>query len=71
VYPEDAEEAIVRTQYSRVWEEVTSRRLKVEEKIAGELVAKNLARLSEISTGMRTPLVFRTTLKQVSLGRSV
>ncbi|KAH9988778.1 hypothetical protein BJV74DRAFT_459602 [Russula compacta] len=52
VYREDAEKALVRAQYTRVWEECTSRRLRVEEGIAGELVAKSMVRLNEIDTGL-------------------
>ncbi|KAF8500410.1 hypothetical protein F5888DRAFT_1682008 [Russula emetica] len=51
-YGEDAEKELVRVQYSRVWEECTSRRLRVEEKVAGELVAKSLVRLNEIDAGL-------------------
>lgn len=71
VYCEDAEKALVRAQYRRVWEECTSRRLRVEEGIAGELVAKSMVRLNEIDTGTYIPLVFHTMLKQLFLDRSV
>ncbi|KAI0263034.1 hypothetical protein BC834DRAFT_828029 [Gloeopeniophorella convolvens] len=46
------ESALVRAQYARVWEECAARRLRVEEGAAGELVAKSLARLSEIDEGL-------------------
>jgi hypothetical protein len=52
VYGEDAEKALVRAQFTRVWEESTSRRLKVEHGPAGELVAKSLVRLNEIDEGI-------------------
>jgi hypothetical protein len=51
-YGEDAEKELVRAQYSRVWEECTSRKLRVEEKVAGELVAKSLVRLNDIDAGI-------------------
>ena len=51
-YGEDTEKELVRAQYSRVWEECTSKRLRVEEKVAGELVAKSLVRLNEIDAGI-------------------
>ena len=54
-YGEDAEKELVRAQYSRVWEECTSRRSRVEEQVAGELVAKSLVRLNEIDTGIPCP----------------
>ncbi|KAI9452266.1 hypothetical protein F5148DRAFT_1331820 [Russula earlei] len=50
VYREGAENELVRVQYTRVLEEYTSRRLRIEERMAGELIAKNLVRLSEIDT---------------------
>jgi hypothetical protein len=59
-YGEDAEKELVRAQYSRVWEECTSRRLRVEERVAGELVANSLVKLGEIDTGIHVflwPLV--------------
>jgi hypothetical protein len=52
VYGDDAEIALVRAQYTRVWEESTSRRLRVEHGLAGELVAKSLVRLNEIDEGI-------------------
>ncbi|KAH9959432.1 hypothetical protein BC827DRAFT_504162 [Russula dissimulans] len=52
VYKDGAETTLVRVQYTRVWEEYTSRRLRVEERVAGELVAKSLVRLNEIDTGL-------------------
>ena len=68
-YSEDAEKELVRTQYSRVWEECTSRKLRVEEKVAGELVAKSLVRLNEIDEGIRVvPLALCEMLKQISSG---
>jgi hypothetical protein len=57
VYDEDAEKELVRAQYTRVWEESTSRKLRVEEGVAGELVAKSLVRLNEIDSGIRVPLL--------------
>jgi hypothetical protein len=57
-YGEDVEKELVRVQYTRVWEESISRRLRVEEKIAGELVAKSLVRLNEIDAGICIPLTF-------------
>jgi len=52
VYRDGAEKTLVRMQYTRVWEEYTSRRLRVEERVAGELIAKSLVRLNEIDTGI-------------------
>lgn len=66
-YGEDTEKELVRAQYSRVWEECTSKRLRVEEKVAGELVAKSLVRLNEIDAGIRVPLVYCEMLKQIFL----
>jgi hypothetical protein len=63
-----AEKELVRAQYPRVWEECTSRRLRVEEKVAGELVAKSLVRLDEIDAGIRVPLVSCEMLKQILSG---
>jgi hypothetical protein len=51
VYAEDTEKELVRAQYTRVLEESTSRRLRVEG-IAGDLVAKSLVRLNEIDAGI-------------------
>ena len=56
LYNEDTEKELVRAQYTRVWEECTSRRLRVEEGIAGELVAKSLVKLNEIDSGICVPL---------------
>ena len=67
-YGEDAEKELVRTQYSRVWEECTSKRLRVGEKVAGELVAKSLVRLNEIDAGIRVPLASCEMLKQICRG---
>jgi hypothetical protein len=53
VYGKDAEKTLVCAQYTRVWEESTSKRLRVEQGLAGELVAKSLVRLNEIDAGMR------------------
>lgn len=58
VYNEDAEKELVRAQYTRAWEESTSRKLRVEEGVAGELVAKSLVRLNRIDPGIRVPLRF-------------
>jgi E3 ubiquitin-protein ligase listerin len=52
VYSKDTEKALVRAQYTRVWEESMSRRLRIEEGLAGELVAKSLVRLNEIDPGI-------------------
>ena len=71
VYSENTEKELVRAQYTRVWEESISRKLRVEEGIAGELVAKSLVRLNEIDAGRRVPLAFCEMLKQISSGRSV
>jgi len=57
-YGEDVEKELVRVQYTRVWEESISRRLRVEEMVAGELVAKSLVRLNEIDVGICIPLTF-------------
>lgn len=54
-YGGDAEEALVRDQYTKVWEECTSRRLRVEEGTAAELMAKSLVRLNAIDTGIHIP----------------
>jgi len=70
VYGEGAERELVHGQYARVWEESTSKRLKVEG-TAGESVAKSLVRLNEIDAGIRVPLAPCEMLKQFSLGRSV
>jgi hypothetical protein len=67
-YGEDAEKELVRAQYSKVWEECTSRRLRVEEKVAGELVAKSLVRLNEIDEGIRVPLASCEMLKRILSG---
>jgi hypothetical protein len=61
VYGEDAEKALVRAQYTRVWEESTSRRLRVEEGLAGQLVAKSLVRLNEIDAGIHFSFVTHIT----------
>ena len=71
VYSENTEKELVRAQYTRVWEESISRKLRVEEGMAGELVAKSLVRLNEIDAGRRVPLAFCGMLKQISSGRSV
>ena len=67
-YGVDAEMELVRAQYSRVWEECTSRKLRVEEKVAGELVAKSLVRLNEIDSGICVPLPCCEELKQILSG---
>ena len=67
-YGEDAEKELVRAQYSRVWEECASRKLRVEEKVAGEMVAKNLVRLNEIDAGICVPLASCEMLKQILSG---
>jgi hypothetical protein len=71
VYGEGAEKELVGAQYARVWEESISKRLRVEEGIAGDLVAESLVRLNEIDAGIRVPLVSCEMLKQVSSGRSI
>ena len=67
-FDEDAEKELVCAQYSRVWGECTSKRLRVEEKIAGELVAKSLVRLNEIDAGICVPLASCEVLKQILSG---
>ncbi|KAI0305195.1 hypothetical protein B0F90DRAFT_1702407 [Multifurca ochricompacta] len=52
VYIAGAEAALLRAQYARVWEECASRRLRVEEAVTGELVAKSLVTLNEIDSGL-------------------
>lgn len=49
---DDVAKTLVRAQYARVLEESTSRRLRVEEGIAGELVAKSMVVLNEIDPGI-------------------
>ena len=71
VYSEDTEKALVREQYTRVWEECTSRRLRIEESIAGELIAKSLDRLNVTDPGIHIPFVSNKMLKQCSRGRFV
>jgi hypothetical protein len=63
-YGENTEKELVRAQYSRVWEECTSRRLRVEEKVAGDLAAKSLVRLNDIDAGIRVSLAYCEVLKQ-------
>ena len=69
-YGGDAEKALVRDQYTKVWEECTSRRLRVEESAAAELMAKGLVRLDAIDAGIHIPFNSNHKLKQRSLGRS-
>jgi hypothetical protein len=69
-YGGDAEKALVRDQYTKVWEECASRRLRVEEGTAAELMAKSLVRLNAIDTGIYIPYYSNHMLKQDSLGRS-
>ena len=69
-YGGDAEKALVRDQYAKVWEECTSRRLRVEEGTAAELMTKSLVRLNAIDAGIHIPFDSNHTLKQRSLGRS-
>ena len=71
VYREDAEKVLVCGQYMRVWEECTSRRLKVEGGVAGELIAKSLSRLNVIDEGIHIHFIFNKTLRRCSLRRSV
>ncbi|KAH9005649.1 hypothetical protein EDB86DRAFT_3177955 [Lactarius hatsudake] len=52
MYDDDAAEALVRAQYARVLEESTSRRLRVEEGVAGDLIAKSMVTLNEIDPGL-------------------
>ena len=47
---------------------VTSKKLRVEEKVAGESVAKSLVRLNEIDAGIRVPLASCEMLKQILSG---
>jgi len=69
-YGGDAEKVLVRDQYTKVWEECTSRRLRVEEGPAAELMAKSLVRLNAIDAGIHIPFNSNHKLKQCSLGRS-
>ena len=71
VYGDNAEKELVRAQYTRAWEESASRRLKVEEGVAGELVAKSLVRLNEIDAGICVTLASCEMLKRISLDRFV
>ncbi|KAI9444100.1 hypothetical protein H4582DRAFT_1919312 [Lactarius indigo] len=52
VYDDDAAKALVRAQYARVLEESTSRRLRIEEGVAGELIAMSMVTLNEIDPGL-------------------
>jgi hypothetical protein len=70
-YREDAEKALVCEQYTKVWNACTSRRLRVEEGVAGELIAKSLSRLNVVDEGNHIHFVSSETLKQCSPGRSV
>ena len=55
VYGGDTEKVLVRDQYTKVWEGCTSRRLRVEEGTAAELMAKSLVRLNAIDAGIHIP----------------
>jgi hypothetical protein len=68
---EDAEKVLVCEQYTRVWEECTSRRLRVEEGVAGELIAKSLSRLNVIDEGIHIHFILDKTLRRCSPCRSV
>jgi hypothetical protein len=70
VYLEDAEKVLVCEQYTRVWEECTSRRLRVEG-VAGELIAKGLFRLNAIDEGIHIHFISNRMLRRCSLYRSV
>ena len=52
LYDDDVAKALVRAQYTRVLEECTSRRLRVEEGVAGETVAKGMVTLNEMEPGI-------------------
>ena len=52
LYDDDVAKALVRAQYARVLEECTSRRLRVEEGVAGETVAKGMVTLNEMEPGI-------------------
>lgn len=54
---DDAAKALVRAQYARVLEESTSKKLRVEEGVAGELVAKSMVTLNEIDPGIHASLL--------------
>ena len=51
VYDDDVAKALVRAQYARALEESTSKRLRAEEGVAGELVAESMVKLNEIDPG--------------------
>jgi E3 ubiquitin-protein ligase listerin len=71
VYHEDAEKVLVCEQYTRVWEACTSRRLRVEDGVAGELIAKSLSRLNAIDEGIHIHFISDQTLRRCSPCRSV
>ena len=71
VYDDDAAKALVRAQYARVLEESTSKRLRVEEGVAGELVAKSMVILNEIDPGIRCFYVVLCVSKQLASSRAV
>lgn len=71
MYREDAEKVLVCEQYTRVWEACTSRRLRVEEGVAGELIAKSLSRLNAIDEGIHIHFISNQTLRRCPLCRSV
>ena len=52
LYDDDVAKALVRAQYARVLEESTSRKLRVEEDIAGETIAKSMVALNEMEPGI-------------------
>jgi hypothetical protein len=68
LYGDDVTKALVRAQYARVLEESTSRRLRVEEGVAGELVAKSMITLSEIDQGIYAPMLFHVLSKPARFG---
>ena len=71
VYNDDVVKTLVRTQYARVLEESTSRRLRVEEGVAGELVAKSMVTLNEIDPGIHTSMLSYAFLIRLALYRVV
>ena len=54
LYGDDVAKSLVRAQYARVLEECTSRRLRVEEGVAGETVAKGMVTLNEMEPGIHS-----------------
>lgn len=71
LYDDDVAKALVRAQYARVLEESTSKRLRVEEGIAGELVAKSMITLNEMDPGIHVSMLSCAFLKRLALDRAV